>query len=73
MSDTPTSVSLSKTPAARPAPITNTQKRGAHVPRRTHMCTRGERVNVYEDTRERDGRISSDFSTPDRGPVVMLN
>jgi len=47
-------------------------KSGAHVPWHTHTCMR--RTCTYTgDMRERDRRISSDFSTPDREPVVMLN
>jgi len=71
MSDTPTSVSLSKTPAARPAPITNTQKRGART--MVHAYVYAATCTYTGDMRERDRRISSDFSTPDREPVVMLN
>lgn len=53
MSDTPTSVSLSKTPAARLAPITDTH---AHSIAHTVLPAGGT-------TRARVGRISSDFST----------
>lgn len=60
MSDTPTSVSLSKTPAARPAPITTTRQVA-------YMYNTGRTRTHTWTTAGDDGRISSDFSTPDRG------
>lgn len=68
MSDTPTSVSLSKTPAARPAPITTTELRSAVAMQQTHMHAAHVRATTRVKLCGDDGgRISSDFSTPDRG------
>jgi len=52
MSDTPTSVSLSKTPAARPAPITNTGADGRAQPRtqtrtRNVLYIRGDTMDEF--------------------------
>lgn len=49
MSDTPTSVSLSKTPAARPAPITTTESRPVVATQRTRMHAAHVRVTRVHD------------------------
>lgn len=68
MSDTPTSVSLSKTPAAQARTDYQYTKAGCtYLDVRTRVRAYTRRTCTYTgDTRERDGRISSDFSTPDR-------
>lgn len=67
MSDTPTSVSLSKTPAARPAPITNTDADGP----RAHERGRERVVHI----RRRETRWTNFFGlfyVGARGPFCYV-